>query len=114
MDTRLLGKPGDSSVAQDAWRDKGYAGAAVPRLQKLIYDAAKAVHDLGGRRSGSVGTALLDDAHYLQGCSSQYRVPGRRQRRSRGLARVDREVRAEDEHTFCRTTDVHPDFLTSR
>ena len=47
MDTRLLGKPGDSSGAQDAWRDwsavlKGYAGAAVPRLQKLMTEAAKA------------------------------------------------------------------------
>ena len=46
MDTRLLGKPGDSSGAQDAWRDwsavlKGHAGAAVPRLQ-LTTKAAKA------------------------------------------------------------------------
>ena len=47
MDTRLLGKPGDFSGAQEAWRDwstvfKGHAGAAVPRLQKLVEDAAKA------------------------------------------------------------------------
>ena len=47
MDTRLLGKPNDFSGAQDAWRDwsavfKGYAGAAVPRQQKLMEDAAKA------------------------------------------------------------------------
>ena len=47
MDTRLLGKPSDFSGAQDAWRDwrtafKGYAGAAIPRLQKLMVDAAKA------------------------------------------------------------------------
>ena len=46
VDTRLLGKPGDLSSAQDAWRDwssvfKGYAGAA-PRLQKLMSEAAKA------------------------------------------------------------------------
>ena len=46
-DTRLLGKPSDCSRAQDAWRDwsavfKGYAGAAIPRLQKLMDDAAKA------------------------------------------------------------------------
>ena len=45
--TRLLGKPSDFSGAQDAWRDwstvfKGYAGAAIPRLQKLMDDAAKA------------------------------------------------------------------------
>ena len=48
VDTRLLGKPSDFSGAQDAWRDwstvfKGYAGAAIPRLQKLMDDAANAV-----------------------------------------------------------------------
>ena len=48
VDTRLLRKPSDFSGAQDAWRDwstvfKGYAGAAIPRLQKLMDDAAKAV-----------------------------------------------------------------------
>ena len=42
-----LRKPSDFSGAQDAWRDwstvfKGYAGAAIPRLQKLMDDAAKA------------------------------------------------------------------------
>ena len=47
VDTRLLGKPSDFSGAQDAWRDwstvfKGDAGAAIPRLQKLVDDAAKA------------------------------------------------------------------------
>ena len=47
VDTQLLGKPGDSSNAQDAWRDwstvfKGYVGAAVPHLQKLMDDVAKA------------------------------------------------------------------------
>ena len=47
MDTRLLEKPSDFSGAQDAWRDwstlfKGVAGAAMPRLQKLMDDAAKA------------------------------------------------------------------------
>ena len=47
MDTRLLGKTGDFSGAQDAWRDwstvfRGYAGAAVPRLQKLMVEAANA------------------------------------------------------------------------
>ena len=45
VDTRLLGKPSDFSGAQDAWRDwstvfKGYAGAAIPRLQKLMDEAA--------------------------------------------------------------------------
>ena len=45
--TRLLGKPSDFSGVQDAWRDwstvfKGYAGAAMPRLQKLMDETAKA------------------------------------------------------------------------
>ena len=40
------GKTSDFSGAQDAWRDwstvfKGYAGAAMPRLQKLMDSAAK-------------------------------------------------------------------------
>ena len=47
VDTRLLVKPGEFSGAQDAWRDWSagfsvYAGAAVPRLQKLMEDAARA------------------------------------------------------------------------
>ena len=47
VETRLLGKPSDFSGAQDAWRDwstvfKGYAGAAIPRLLKLMDNAAKA------------------------------------------------------------------------
>ena len=47
VETRLLGKPSDFSGAQDAWRDwstvfNGCAGAAIPRLQKLTDDAAKA------------------------------------------------------------------------
>ena len=66
--TRLLVKPSDFSLAQDAWRDwstvfKGYAGAAILRLQKLMDDAGEGDsadpkrHDLGRRRSGSVGRA---------------------------------------------------------
>ena len=45
VDTRLLVKPSDFSGAQDTWWDRsvqGYAGAAIPRLQKLMDDAAKA------------------------------------------------------------------------
>ena len=43
----LLEKPSDFSGTQDAWRDwstvfKGCAGAAIPRLQKLMDNAAKA------------------------------------------------------------------------
>ena len=122
VDTRLLEKPSDFLVAHDAWRDwstvfKGYAGAAIPRLQKLMDDAAKAAapiskrNDLGRKRSSQL---LLDDAHDLQGRSAQHRVPGRRQRRSRSLATTDREVRAEDEDTVCRAADVHPVLLIPR
>ena len=44
--TRSLEKPSDFSGAQDAWRDwstvfKGYDGAAILRLQKLMDNAAK-------------------------------------------------------------------------
>ena len=47
VDMRLLEKPSDFSGAQDAWRDwstvfKAYAGAAIPRLQKLMDNAARA------------------------------------------------------------------------
>ena len=54
----------------------------MPRLQKLMVDAAKGTpipkrHDPGGIRSGSVGAALLDDAHDLQESSSEHLVPGR-------------------------------------
>ena len=49
--------------------------------EKLMVEAAKAGadpkrHDPGGRRSGRVGTAPLDDAHDLQGLSSEHRVSG--------------------------------------
>ena len=68
VDTRLLVKPSDFSGAQDAWRDwntvfKRYAGAAMPRLQKLMVDAAKAV-------------APIPNATIL-GSRSEHRVPGR-------------------------------------
>ena len=47
VDTRLLGKPSDFSGDQHAWRDwsavfKGYAGAAIPRLQGLMKAATDA------------------------------------------------------------------------
>ena len=106
VDTRLLGKPSDFSGAQDAWRDwstvfNGYAGAAIPRLQKFMDDAAKAAAPIPNAtimdendRAASAQPYWID-AHDLQGCSSQHCVPGRRQRRSRSLATTDREIRAE-------------------
>ena len=106
VDTQLLGKGGENLASSRVLKKRGdwsavfrgYAGAAVPRLQKPMGEAAKAAapipkcHEPGGTRSGSVGTALLDDAHDLQGCSCEHCVPGRRQRRSRGLATTDRST----------------------
>ena len=107
VNTRLLGKLGEFSGAQEAWRDwsavfKGYPGAAVPRLQKLMEEAKKADVPIPNAAileedEGSIGTALLDVAHDLQGFSSEHRDPGGRQRRT-----VDREVRAEDANTVRR------------
>ena len=92
---------------------KVYAGAAIPRLQKLMHDTAKATEPTPNATILD-GTVLLEDAHDLQGCSSQDRVPGRRQRRSRSLATTDREVRAEDENPVRRATDVHLVLLIPR
>ena len=60
MDTRLLRKPGGFSGAQDAWRDwsaafRRYAGATVPRLQKLMTEAMKAATPIPN------GTILEED-----------------------------------------------------
>ena len=59
VDARLLGKPSNFSGVQDAWRDwstvfKGYAGAAIPRLQKLMDGAAKVTEP-------TPNTTILDD-----------------------------------------------------
>ena len=73
---RLLEKLGEFSGAQDAWRDwstafKGCAGAAVQTSAEADGgrceggSADPKCHDAG---AGSVGTALLNDAHDLQGC----------------------------------------------
>ena len=91
MDTRLLGKPsgfsGRKTRGETSTVFKGYAGAAIPRLQKLMDIAAKATEPTPNATildddDRAASTALLDDAHDLQGCSSQRRVPDRRQRRS--------------------------------
>ena len=102
----LARKPSDFSGAQDAWRDWStvfnvYAGAATPRLQKLMDDAAKVAAPIPNAtimdeidRAASTELCWID-AHDLQGRTAQHRVPGSRQRRSRSLATTDREVRAE-------------------
>ena len=60
----------------------------VARLERNVQgardDAAKATEPTPNATNidDDVGTALLDDAHDLQGCSSQHRVPSNRQRRS--------------------------------
>ena len=121
--TRVCWGSRAASGAQDAWRDwstvfKGYAGAAIPRLQLLMDDAAKATEPTPNAtimdEYDRAGSTLLDDAHDLQGRSAQHRVPARRQGRSRSLATSDRKVRAEDENTVRRATDVHPVLLIPR
>ena len=74
-------------------------GAVVPRLQKLMEEAMKAEVPIPSAtileeddRAVSAQLYWMLLMVYLQGCSSEYRVPGRRQRRSRGLATVDGEV----------------------
>ena len=124
MDTRVLGKPGDFSGAQDAWRDCcavfwGYAGAAMRRLQKLMDDTARA----GAPISNATilkedGRAASEKLHWMMlmvfkgAAFNIVFLAGD----SEGLEawRQLTEVRAEDENTFCRTTDVHPVLLTSR
>ena len=115
MDTRLLGKLSDFSGAQDAWRDwstvfKRDAGAAIPRLQKLMDNAAKATEP-------TPNATILDDDDraasaqlywmMLMICKGAALNTGRRQQRSRSLATTDGEVRAEDENSVRRATDVH-------
>ena len=88
--TRLLGKPGDFSRAHDAWRDWS---ACVLRLRwrsaattaeadggsRESGNADPKRHDPGGKRWGSIGTALDDNAHDLQGSRSAHHVLGRLQ-----------------------------------
>ena len=125
VDTRLLGKPSDFSGTQDAWRDwstvfKRNDGAAIPRLQKLVDDAAKAAAPIPNATIMDQNDRAASTQLYwmmlmiCKGCSAQHRVPGRRQRRSRSLATTDREVRAEDENTVLRASDVHPVLLIPR
>ena len=58
MDTRLLGKPGDFSGAQEAWRDwstvQRVRWCSVTRLQKLMDDATKATAPISN-------ATILDD-----------------------------------------------------
>ncbi len=60
VDTRLLGKPGEFSGEQSAWRDwsavfKGYEGAAVPRLQTAMRMAGESTEP-------AVNAALADES----------------------------------------------------
>ena len=82
-----MGKLGEFSGAQDASRDgecsvqgvrwrSGATSAETDGGSGESESADPKRHDPGGRRSGTVGTALLDDARDLQGCSSEHRVSG--------------------------------------
>ena len=124
VDTRLLGKPGDLSGAQDAWRDwstvfKAYAGAALPRLQKLMEDAAKATEptpnasilDVDDRAASAQLCWMM--LMICKGAALQIVFLARD---SEGLeaSRQLTEVRTKDEDAFCRTTDVNPVLLIPR
>ena len=71
---------------------KGYAGAAIPRLEKLMDDTAKAATPIPNatileEKDRAASTQL----HWMMlTICNHHRVPGRRQRRSRGLATTDR------------------------
>ena len=120
-----VGVDSDFSGSQDAWRDwstvfKGYAGAAIPRLQKLKDDAAKAAAPIPNATIMDENDRAASTQLYwmmlmiCKGRSAQHLVLGRRQRRSRSLATTDREVRAEDENTVRRASDGHPLLLFPR
>ena len=78
--SRVHRKPGETGELF-----KGYGGAAVPRLQKLMDDAAKATAPIPNATilddddQAATAQLYMDDAHDLQRCSSQHRVPGGRQ-----------------------------------
>ena len=104
-DTRLLRKLGELSGAQDAWRDWsavfwGYAGAAVPRLQKLMVEAAKA-NATNLEEEDRAASAQLFQLYWMMLTICK------------GAALNNVFPRAEDETTFCGTTDVHPVLLTA-
>ena len=110
MDTLLLGKAGEFSGAQDAWRNwspvfRDYADAAVPRLQKLTVEAAKAKrHDPASAQLYWIMLMICKGAA-LNIVLLTVKVSRRGDN--------GRKIRAEDENTFCRTTDVHLVILTS-
>ena len=67
VDTRLLGKPSDSSGSQKTLRDssavfKVYAGATVPKLQHLMAGAARTTTQI------AIATILDDDDRICSGC----------------------------------------------
>ena len=112
-DTRLLGKPSDFSGAQDACRDwstvfKGYVGAAIARLKKLMDNAAKATEPTSNADDRAASAQL----HWmmLMICKGETLNTGD----NRSLATTDREVRAEDGNSVRKAIDVHPVLLIPR
>ena len=87
VDSRLLGKARrllgcsrrvarlECSVQGVRWRS-GATTAEADEGSSESCNADPKRHDPGRGRSGSIGTALLDDAHDLQGSSSEHRVFG--------------------------------------
>ena len=98
---------------------KVYAGAAIPRQQKLMDDAAKAVAPIPNATILEENDrAASTQLHWMMlmickqpGLNSVFLAGD-----SEGLevATTDREVRAEDENTVCRAADVRPVLLIPR
>ena len=91
----------ECSVRELRWRS-GATTAEADGGSRESRNADPKRHDPGGRRSGCVGTALPDDAHDLQGSSSEHRVPGRRQRRCRLKATTDEKKKEPKMRTLLR------------
>ena len=121
MDTHLLGEPSDFSGAQDTWRDwstvfKGYAGVAIPRLQKLMDDAAKAVAPIPNATIMDENDRAAWTQLYwmmLMICKGAALNIVFLAGDSEGLE-AWRQLTEKYENTVCRTTDVHPVLFTSR
>ena len=106
METQLLGKPGDFSGAQDAWRDwsavfRGYAGAVVMTDCSNADDGKPAI--LQERRSGHKTAQICWKKLMIWASVAALNIvflAGN----SEGLKawrRLTEKERAEDENTFC-------------
>ena len=115
MDTRLLGKPSDFSGAHDAWRDRStvfkvYAGAAIPRLQKLMDDAVKAAAPIPNATIMDENDRVASTQIY----SMMLMICKGAANNIVFLAGDSEGLDSWRQLTVCRTTDVHPVLLIPR